>query len=69
MSHLALKVGENNDDSPCLSNLLCFDDGLEQVATFFLLRNLKTFSVFLIFTSFIFFRNLFLFSLLIDDCY
>jgi len=33
MTKLALKVGENNCDSPCLSDSLCFDYGLEQVAT------------------------------------
>jgi len=34
MAQLALKVGENKCDSPCLSDSLCFDYGLEQVATF-----------------------------------
>ncbi|KAG5023448.1 hypothetical protein GLYMA_07G207000v4 [Glycine max] len=54
MAHLALKVGENNDDSPCLSNLLCFDDGLEQVATFF--------SVLLVFVLVLFFLKFLIFS-------
>ncbi|RDX69999.1 hypothetical protein CR513_50817, partial [Mucuna pruriens] len=31
MAQLALKVGQNNSDSPCLSNSFRFDHGLEQV--------------------------------------
>jgi len=34
VTKLALKVGKNNCDSPCLSDSLCFDYGLEQVAIF-----------------------------------